>query len=145
MSLSWRDIMATCFVGTAVLTYVWWLTGTGPAGISGPRAAAAVIFGLGIAACYSDQQQMTGVYGAGGHVRAPMPYVVITSVLGGAALGAGVIAMITGSSAMIATLTAAMAALWAISIVRHVATTHGRTHGKQRTGRAGAPTAPGAV
>jgi len=65
---------------------------------------------------------MANVYGAEGHRRAPMAYVALTSLLGLAALVAGVLTVVTGSEPMLVALVAAMAALWLMATVRHATT-----------------------
>ena len=58
MRLTIRDGLATLFVGVAVAIYAPWVTGWSV------RVTAAVVFGLGWAACLADQKQMAAVYGA---------------------------------------------------------------------------------
>jgi hypothetical protein len=48
--------------------------------------------------------------------------VVIASLIGAVALVAGVITVVTGNEAMLASLVAATVVLWAMSTVRHVIT-----------------------
>jgi hypothetical protein len=85
--------------------------------------AAAVVFGLGWAACVTDQKQMAVVYGAArGARRPPAAYVVLVSGIGALALVTGVIALVAGSAAMLATLAASMGALWVIATARHMLT-----------------------
>ncbi len=50
--------------------------------------------------------------------------VVIASVIGAAALVAGVITLVTANEGMLATLVAAMIALWAMSTIRHAITSN---------------------
>ena len=120
MSLTWRDGLATAFVGAAVLLYLLSLGDTTVAGPSGPRALPVAIFALGIGGCYTARSQMQDVYGAAGGPRPPLLYVVLASVLGGVMLVAGVLAISGGSSSALATLTGAMAVLWALATIRHL-------------------------
>jgi hypothetical protein len=123
MSLTWKDGLATAFVGAAVVLYMLSQGGTTVAGLSGPRALAVAIFGLGIGGCYTAKSHMEDVYGVGGRPRPPLLYVVLASVLGGVMLFAGIVAFSGGSSSALATLTGAMVALWALATIRH-ATSH---------------------
>jgi hypothetical protein len=119
MTLTWKDGLATGFVGAAVVLYLLSQGGTTVAGLSGSRALAVAIFGLGIGGCYTAKSQMEAVYGVGGRPRPPLLYVVLASVLGGVTVVAGIVALSTGSTAALATLTGAMVALWALATVRH--------------------------
>ena len=119
MSLTWKDGLATVFVGAAVVLYVLSQGGTEVAGLSGPRALAVAIFGLGVGGCYTAKSHMEAVYGVGGRTRPPLYYVVLASVLGGVMLVAGIVAFASGGDAALATLTGAMVALWALATIRH--------------------------
>jgi hypothetical protein len=119
MSLSWKDGLATVFVGAAVVLYMLSQDGTTIAGLSGPRALTVAIFGLGIGGCYTAKSHMEAVYGVGGGPRPPLLYVVLASAMGGVALVAGIVAFAGGGDAALATLTAAMIALWALATIRH--------------------------
>jgi dipeptide/tripeptide permease len=120
MRLTWKDGLASLFVGAAVVLYSLWLTETAVPDMS-TRALALVVFGLGWAACTSNQAQMAIVYGVHGR-RPPTAYVMAASVIGAAALFAGIITLVTANEAMLATLVAAMIALWAMSTIRHAIT-----------------------
>jgi hypothetical protein len=119
MSLTWKDGLATVFVGAAVVLYMLSQGGNTVAGLSGPRALTVAIFGLGIAGCYTAKSQMEAMYGVSGRPRPPLLYVVLVSVLGGVALVAGIVAFSGGRTAALATLTASMAGLWALATTRH--------------------------
>jgi len=122
MRLSVRDGLATVFVAAAAVLYALWDTGAALAGWSA-REAAAVVFVLGFATCVADQKQMAVVYGAApGQRRPPAAYVVLVSVLGAAALAAGITALVTGSPVAVAALMAAVAGLWAATTARHALT-----------------------
>jgi hypothetical protein len=54
--------------------YLLWVGGTTVLGLSGPRAMAVVIFGLGVGGCYTAKSQMEATYGAGGRARPPLYY-----------------------------------------------------------------------
>jgi hypothetical protein len=119
MSLSWKDGLATVFVGAAVVLYLGSQDGATIAGLSGPRALTVAIFGLGIAGCYTAKSHMEAVYGVGGGPRPPLLYVVLVSAVGGVTLVAGIVAFAGGSDTALATLTVAMIALWAMATIRH--------------------------
>ena len=116
MRLSWRDGLATVFVGTGAVLYILWLSGVD---VLGPRVLAGVVFGLGLAASVTAV-----VYGVGaGLLRASKLYLAIASLIGLVALVAGVIAITNISEAMLATLVTATVVLWAMSTVRHMVAT----------------------
>src|ERR1039458_1359894 len=125
MRLTVRDGLATVFVAAALAVYLLWVSGAAMTGWS-VRVAAAV-FGLGWAACVTDQKQMAVVYGAAhGGRRPPAAYVVLVSGIGALALVTGVIALVAGSAAMLATLAASMGGLWVIATVRHTLASRAR-------------------
>lgn len=124
MRLSWRDGLASGFVGLAVVLYIVWLTGVDALGA---RALAGVVFGLGLAASVTAV-----VYGVGaGLLRASKVYLAIASLMGLVALIAGVIALMNVNEAMLAALVAATVALWAMSTVRHLLATETRVEDQQ--------------
>ena len=113
MRLSWRDGLATVFVGVGAGLYVLWLAGIE---VAGPRVLAGVVLGLGLAASLTAV-----VYGVGaGLLRAPKVYLVVASLVGLAALVAGVMAVLAVNEPMLAALVATTVALWAMSTVRHL-------------------------
>jgi hypothetical protein len=122
MRLTRKDGLASLFVVAAAVLYGLWLTETAVPGMS-TRALALIIFGLGWAACTGNQAQMAIVYGVSGR-RPATAYVVIASVIGAAALVAGIITLVTANEAMLAALVAAMIALWAMSTIRHAITSN---------------------
>jgi hypothetical protein len=115
MRLSWRDGLATLFVGVGAVVYALWLAEADVPGFSGVRPLAGLVLGLGLAASVTAV-----VYGVGaGLLRASKTYLVIASLLGLVALVAGVIALVNADETMLAALVAATVALWVISTVRH--------------------------
>jgi sensor histidine kinase regulating citrate/malate metabolism len=76
---------------------------------------------------------MAGVYGAAGQRRAPMGYVVVTSLLGAVALIAGAFAVAVANQMILATLIGAMVALWLLATIRHA------TNGAERRSSDAAP------
>jgi hypothetical protein len=119
MRLTWKDGLATMFVGAAAVLYLQWAGGTTVSETPAPRSLSVGIFALGIGACYAAKSQMAAVYGVEGRPRPPMPYVVLVSVLGAVTLVAGIVAIATGGAPALATLTGAMVALWALATVHH--------------------------
>ena len=82
---------------------------------------AAVVFGLGWAACVTDQREMQIVYGADRQrPRPPIGYLMLTSAIGVMALGAGIAALVTASGTALIILLAAMIALWVLATARHI-------------------------
>ena len=119
MSLTWKDGLATVFVSAAAVLYLLWAGGTTVSGLSGSRALAVAIFGLGVGGCYTAKSHMETVYGVGGRTRPPLYCVVLVSVLGGVALVAGIVAFVSGGDAALATLAGTIVALWALATIRH--------------------------
>ena len=64
---------------------------------------------------------MKDVHGYEGRERPPLLYVVLSSLLGAVMLVAGIIAISSGSTSALATLTGAMVVLWVLTMVRHSA------------------------
>lgn len=118
MRLSWRDWLATVFVGVGTVLYVLWLAGVE---VAGPRVLAGVILVLGLAASVTAV-----VYGVGaGLLQASKVYLVGASVFGLAALVAGVMALVEINEPMLAVLVIANVALWLMSTIRHGMTAAG--------------------
>lgn len=113
MRLSWRDGLATAFVGVGTLLYGLWLTDVVSVG---PRAVTAVVLVLGLAASVTAV-----VYGVGaGLLRASKVYLVVASMIGLAATVAGVWALVSETGTMLRVLVAATVVLWLMATVRHV-------------------------
>jgi hypothetical protein len=121
MRLTKRDAVATVLVAVAVVAYGLWLGDVALTGVS-TRAIAAVVLGLGLLGCTSNQRGMADMYGVGDRRGASMPYIVAASSLGALALVAGVIAVVARSESMLAALVIAMVTLWALSTGRHATT-----------------------
>ena len=131
MRLTIRDVLATRLVAAAVTVYALWVSGAALTGWS-VRGAATVVFALGFAACVTDQKQMAVVYGA--TREGPWPavaYVIFASAIGALALLAGVLALVTGSTVMLAVLTASMGGLWVLATARHTLTPGAGSHSRQ--------------
>ena len=76
-----------------------------------------------MAACTADQRELGEVYGA--TREGPRPsglYIALATALGIMMLAAGIFAFVLASEAMLATLVAAMIALWLIATARHALT-----------------------
>ena len=75
-----------------------------------------ITFALGVAACTANQRQLGEVYGA--TREGPRPsglYIALATALGIVMLAAGILAFVLASEAMLATLVAAMVALWLVA------------------------------
>ncbi len=120
--LSGADLTATLLVAAAAMVSLLWLTDVALTGWS-TRLVAAVVFGLGYLGCMTARTRIGQVYGAQGHHRAPMPYVVLSSLLGAAALLGALVALIWASQPALLVQVAATVALWALATARHLSTT----------------------
>ena len=82
-----------------------------------------IAFAFGVAACTANQRELGEVYGATREgPRPPGLYIALATTLGIVMLVAGVLAFVLASEAMLATLVAAMIALWLIATGRHALT-----------------------
>ena len=114
MRLTWRDGLATVFVGVAALMYFLWLAGIGVLGL-GVRGLGGVVLGLGVAASVTAV-----VYGVGaGLLQASKVYLVTASLIGLVALIAGAITLVWANETMLAALVVATLVLWVMATVRH--------------------------
>lgn len=114
MRLTWRDGLATVFVGVAALMYSLWLAGVSVLGL-GARGLGGVVLGLGVAASVTAV-----VYGVGaGLLHASKVYLGISSSIGLVALVAGVITLVSASEPMLDVLVVATVLLWVMATVRH--------------------------
>jgi hypothetical protein len=119
MRLTWRDGLATLLVAAAAVLYALWATDALLTGVS-TRWMTVIAFALGVAACTANQRELGEVYGA--TREGPRPsglYGALATALGIVMLVAGVLAFVLASEAMLATLVAAMVALWLIATGRH--------------------------
>lgn len=122
MRLTWRDGLATLLVAAAAVLYALWATGTAMAGVS-TRWMTVIAFALGMAACTANQRELGTVYGATpGVPRPPGSYIALSTALGIVMLAAGILAFVLASEVMLATLAAAMVALWLVATGRHALT-----------------------
>ena len=122
MRLTWRDVLATLLVAGAAVLYALWAADTLMLGVS-TRWMTVIAFALGMAACTASQRQLGEVYGATREGPRPSgPYIALATALGIVMLVAGILAFVLASEAMLATLVAAMIALWLIATGRHALT-----------------------
>jgi hypothetical protein len=119
MRLTWKDGLATLLVATAAVLYALWAAGALMPGVS-TRWMTVIAFALGAAACTANQRELGEVYGA--TREGPRPsglYIALATALGIVMLVASILAFVLASETMLATLVAAMAALWLIATARH--------------------------
>ena len=119
--LSAADLAATLLVAAAVVVSTLWLTDAALTGWS-TRATAGVVLALGYLGCMSSRTGLAEVYGAQGRRRAPLAYVVTSSLVGALALVSGVAALVWASETMLVTLIVSLVALWVLATARHLAT-----------------------
>jgi hypothetical protein len=120
MRLTWKDAIATVFMGAIVIIYVAFLNSTTAWLVSSARGTAAAVLVLGIVggcgiSAAAEQYQ----------AKRAQAYTSFASVLGATALVAGVIALITASTVALAILVVATLALWLVATMRHAFTPPG--------------------
>jgi len=114
MYLPKRDVIATGLVAIAGLLYLLWAIDSALPGMSSTRATGVAVLALGFAASASAV-----VPGFGQLLHGSKAYLVLTSLIGLAALAAGVQMLITASGADLTVVMAAMAVLWLIATIHH--------------------------
>ena len=114
MHLPKRDIIATSLVAAAGLLYLLWAIGSTLPGMSSTRATGVAVLALGFAASASAVVPTFGQL-----LHGNKTYLAITSLIGLAAVAAGVQMLLTASGAGLTVVTAAMAALWLIATIHH--------------------------
>ncbi|MGE5289061.1 MAG: hypothetical protein ACM3ML_18070 [Micromonosporaceae bacterium] len=114
MHLPKRDIIATGLVAAAGLLYLLWAIGSALPGMSSTRATGVAVLALGFAASASAVVPTFGQL-----LHGNKTYLVITSLIGLAALAAGMQMLITASGAGLTVVMAAMALLWLIATIHH--------------------------
>jgi hypothetical protein len=122
MRLTWRDGVATLLVAATAVLYALWATGAVMPGVS-TRWMTGIAVALGAAACTANQRELGEVYGA--TREGPRPsgvYIALATALGIVMLVAGILAFVLASEVLLATLVAAMIALWLIATARHALT-----------------------
>ncbi len=114
MYLPNRDIIATGLVAVAGLLYSLWAVDSALPGMSSARATGVAVLALGFAASASAV-----VPGFGQLLHGSKTYLAITSLIGLAALAAGVQMLVTASGAGLTVVMAAMGVLWLITTIHH--------------------------
>jgi hypothetical protein len=128
MSLTWKDAVSAVFMTAIAVIYVAFLNSSTAWLISSARGTAAavlvlgVVGGCGMSAAAADYHD--------GRARV---YRSFASMLGTVALIAGVIALITASTAALTVLVTATFALWLAATVRHALTPRAVTGGSRDT------------
>jgi len=127
MGLTWRDTVATLFMGAIALIYVAFLDGTSAWLISSARGTTTAVLILGMAggcALSAAGDLYTEPHGRWGRV-----YQGIASTIGIVAFTAALIGLITGSTVALGVLVAATFTLWLIATTRHAITAPAGTAG----------------
>jgi hypothetical protein len=131
MGLTWRDVVATLFMGAIALIYVAFLDGTSAWLISSARGTTTAVLILGmVGGC--------ALSAAGDLYTEPQPrwgriYQGIATTIGIVAFTAGLFGLITGSSVALGVLVAATFTLWFIATKRHAITAPAGTAGGRDT------------
>jgi hypothetical protein len=110
-----KDVVATGAVAVAVALYLLWLADVDVLGTS-TRIVGLVVLLLGFVASASAV-----VPGFTGLLHGSKVYLAVTSLLGLAALAAGIVTLWSASPTALAVLVGALVLLWAISTAHHVA------------------------
>lgn len=121
MRLTWKDAVATLFMGAIVAVYVAYLNGTSAWLISTARGTTTAVLVLGfVGGC-----ALGGLAEAytGAKSRSALAFTVIATMLGLTALTAAIVGLITGGTVALAVLVAATLALWLVATIRHAFTT----------------------
>jgi len=109
-------------VAAAAVLYALWAAAAVLPGVS-TRWMTVIAFALGAAACTANQRELGEVYGATGEgPRASVLYIALATALGIVMLAAGILAFVLASEAILATLMAAMIALWLVATGRRALT-----------------------
>ena len=114
MRLPKRDLIATGLVGVTSIVYLLWVFDATLPGLSSTRATGVVVLILGFAASASAV-----VPGFAGLLDGNRLYLATTSLIGLAALVAGVQMLLAASELALAIVMAAMVVLWLISTIHH--------------------------
>ncbi len=126
MRLTWKDGLATIFVGSAVAVYGFWMDAVEVFGLAITRAVSTEVLILGIAGCFAARSSFEAIYGIGRGGRPSTPYVVAVTTIGIVALAAAIVALIGASTVALTILVIAMVALWAMATVRHLSMNRSR-------------------
>lgn len=120
MGLTWRDGVATLFMGAIAAVYVAFLNGTDAWLISSARGTTTAVLVLGIVG--GCALSAVGEVYTAGRSRGGRAYRALATTCGVIALAAGVTGLITGGTVPLAVLVAATFALWLIATIRHALT-----------------------
>jgi hypothetical protein len=115
MRLPKRDVIATGAVAIAVVLYLLWLADAALPGMSDLRVTGLVVLVLGFLA-----SAVAVVPGFDRLMHGNKVYLAATSLIGLAALVAGVVMLWSESSAAFSVLMVALVVLWAIATTHHV-------------------------
>lgn len=117
MRLTWKDAVATLFMGGIVAVYVAYLNGTSAWLISTARGTTTAVLVLGfVGGC-----ALGGLADAytGAKSRSALAFTVVATILGLTALTAAIVGLITGGTVALAVLVATTLALWLVATMRH--------------------------
>ncbi len=120
MGLTWRDGVTTVFMAAIAACYAAFLGGTSAWLISSARGCTTAVLVMGVVG--GCAMGAVGELYTGPQQRPARILRAIATILGLAALIAGIIGLITGSTVALAALVAATFALWLISTGRHAFT-----------------------
>lgn len=123
MRLPMRDSIATLLVAVATLLCTAWAFRIDMPIVSSVNAVAAAVLVLGISASISAV-----VPGFATLIQGSRTYLVISSVLGLVALGAGLLALLQGHAVALLALIVSTVVLWALSTNRHVSEAPAQPH-----------------
>lgn len=110
-----RDVIATGLVAAAGVLYWLWAVESAPPGLASVRATGSVVLALGFAASASAV-----VPGFGQLLHGNKAYLVVTSIIGFAAFGAGLQMLIASSETGLGILMLTTVVLWAIATAHHL-------------------------
>jgi hypothetical protein len=116
-----RDWFATAMVALATLMAVLWAVDATLPGLEGVRATGVVVMVCGFVASAGAV-----VPGFDGLIHGNRIYLVVASLLGLVALGAGIGLLVSAESWWLAVLVAATVVLWAMATIRHSRSAFGR-------------------
>jgi hypothetical protein len=108
------DIIATVLVAAAGLLYLLWAIISTLPGMSSTRATGVAVVALGFAASASAVVPMFDQL-----IHGNKTYLVITSLIGLAAVAAGIQMLITASGTGLTVVMAAITVLWLIATIHH--------------------------
>ncbi len=120
MGLTWRDGVTTVFMAAIAVCYAAFLSGTSAWLISSARGTTTAVLVLGVVG--GCALGAVGDLYTGPQPRPARILRAIATTLGLAALIAGIVGLITGSTVALAVLVAATFALWLLSTGRHAFT-----------------------